>query len=117
MTSIREGSKAKFGLVQIGIILLTLITAAIHFSLLFPDTLFILNALGYLALLAAYFLPVPFLQRNHGLVRWAFILFTLAGIGAWIAIGEKSWPEGALGYFTKVVEVILIALLLADRRS
>ena len=42
-----------------GVILLTLIAAAIHLSLLFPDTAFILNGLGYLTLLAALYLPIP----------------------------------------------------------
>lgn len=106
----------RIGLLQIGIIILGLITAAVHISLLFPDPLFILNGLGYLTLLAAYFLPIPFLQQNHSLVRWAFIGFTLITILAWVAIGDKSWPEGALGYITKGVEVVLVALLLSDRR-
>ena len=39
--------------IRIGVVLLTLTTAAVHLSLLFPDPAFILNGLGYLALLAA----------------------------------------------------------------
>jgi hypothetical protein len=35
---------------------------------------------------------------------------------AWVAIGDKSWPAGALGYFTKIVELVLLALLWNDRR-
>jgi hypothetical protein len=105
----------KLGPLQIGIILLTLVTAAIHFTLLFPNVMFILNALGYLTLLAAYFLPIPWAKNNHNLVRWAFIGFTLVTILAWVAIGDKSWPAGALGYFTKLVEVVLVVLLFMDR--
>ena len=42
-----------------GVIVLTLIAASVHLSLLFPDPAFILNGLGYLMLLAALYLPVP----------------------------------------------------------
>jgi len=100
---------------KITIAILTLITAGIHFSLLFPDVMFILNGLGYLALLAAYLLPVPVARNNRNLVRWAFIGFAAVTIIAWIAIGEKSWPAGALGYITKVVEILLVIALLRDR--
>jgi len=103
--------------VQIGIILATLATAAIHFSLLFPDVLFILNGLGYLTLLVIYFLPIDLARQYHGLVRWLFIGFTLVTILAWIAIGDKSWPAGSLGYLTKLIEVVLVVLLLVDRQQ
>lgn len=112
---VSETRETRFGIVQIGIILLTLITAGIHFSLLFPDPMFILNGLGYLTLLGAYFLPIPWLQQRRNLVRWAFIGFAAITILSWIAIGDKTWPAGALGYVTKAVEVVLIALLVADR--
>ena len=39
--------------IRVGVVLLTLIAASVHLSLLFPDVAFILNGLGYLALLAA----------------------------------------------------------------
>jgi hypothetical protein len=100
---------------KIIIAILTLLTAGIHFSLLFPDVLFILNGLGYLTLLAAYLLPVPFFRNNRGLIRWAFIGFTIVGIIAWIAIGDKSWPAGALGYATKAIEALLVIALFIDR--
>jgi hypothetical protein len=107
---------SKLGALQIGFIVLTLITAIIHFTLLFPDPVFILNGLGYLALLAAYFLPVPIAKDNRRLVRWVFMGFVAVTILAWVAIGDKSWPAGALGYVTKLVELVLIALLWNDRR-
>ena len=108
---------SRLSAVQIGIIILTLATALIHFSLLFPDVLFILNGLGYLALLAAYFLPIELARKNHNLVRWLFIIFTAVTILGWVAIGDKSWPGGALGYVTKLVEVALIVLLVVDGRQ
>jgi len=110
-------NSSRLSAVQIGIIILTLATALIHFSLLFPDTLFILNGLGYLALLAAFFLPIDLARNNHNLVRWLFIIFTVVTILGWIAIGDKSWPGGALGYLTKLIEVLLITLLVVDGRQ
>jgi hypothetical protein len=114
---------ARLGLLQIGIILLTIATAAIHLALAFvaPDPLFtplfILNAVVYLALLASLFLPLPFARENRGLVRWALIGFAALTIIGWLALGDKSWPGGALGYLTKVIELALIALLLVGRRQ
>lgn len=110
-------SQSRFGAVQIGIIILTLATALIHFSLLFPDPMFILNGLGYLTLLAAFFLPIDFLKDRHNLIRWLFIAFTAVTILGWIAIGDKSWPGGALGYITKLIEIGLIGLLVVDGRQ
>ncbi len=110
-------NSSRLSAVQIGIIILTLATALIHFSLLFPDTLFILNGLGYLALLAAYFFPIDLARNNHNLVRWLFIIFVVVTILGWIAIGDKSWPSGGLGYLTKLIEVVLITLLVVDGRQ
>ena len=110
-----QNQNTRLSAVQIGIILAALGTALIHFSLLFPNPLFILNGLGYLALLAGYFLPIDIAKRYHKLVRWAFIAFTFVTIVAWVAIGDKSWPVGSLGYLTKLIEVVLIVLLLVDR--
>jgi hypothetical protein len=41
--------------------------------------------------------------------------FTAVTIVAWLVMGDKSWPAGALGYITKFDEVILLALLWMDR--
>jgi hypothetical protein len=98
--------------IRIGILLLGLATAIIHLQLLFPDLLFILNGLGYLGLLAAYFLPIPMFQARHGLVRWALIAFAAVTIIAWVFMGERS----TLAYVDKTIEVLLIILLFLDRR-
>ena len=112
-----NADSTRMSAVQIGIIILTLATALIHFSLLFPDIMFILNGLGYLALLAAYFLPIDLARKNHNLVRWLFILYTVVTIIGWVMIGDKSWPAGALGYGTKLIEVVIIFLLVVDGRQ
>ena len=105
--------------VRIGIIILTLATALIHLTLNFPDVIFILNGLGYLTLVAALFLRVPiqFVSQNRAFVRWAFIAFTAITILGWLAIGDKTLPNGMLGYITKVIEIILIALLFIETRK
>jgi hypothetical protein len=108
-----NSKQVAIGPLQIGIIVLTLITAAIHLQLVFPSVMFILNGLGYLGLLAAYFLPLPFFKDNRRLVRWAFMGFTLVTILAWVFIGSRI----PIAYITKVFEVALIALLWFDRSS
>ncbi len=95
-----------------GIIVLTLATALIHFSLLFPDPVFIMNGLGYLALLGALYLPIPALAPYRRLIRWALIGYTALAIVLWLAFGERS----TIGYIDKAVEVALIALLLLEAR-
>jgi hypothetical protein len=113
-------SQTNFGLLQLGILALGLITAIVHLVILNLgglDLPFMLNGLGYLALLAAYFLPVPFLQNNRNLVRWVFILYTAVTILAWYFLAFSRGQADTLGYVTKLVEAGLIVLLLLDRRS
>ena len=95
-----------------GVILLTLITAAVHLSLLFPDTAFILNGLGYLTLLAALYLPIPRLAPHRRVVRWSLIGYATLTILLWVAIGERS----LLGCLTTADEVALVLLLLVEGR-
>jgi hypothetical protein len=100
-----------------GIILATLATAVLHI-ILFPDIMFTLNGLGYLALLGAYFLPIPFLQERRNLVWWVFVGYTALTIILWVIMGEKTFVAGtssATGYYAKAAEVLLLAFLFADR--
>lgn len=102
---------------QYGIVLFTLATAILHI-ILFPDIMFTLNGLGYLALLAAYFLPVPFLQQRHNLVWWALVGYTALTILLWVIMGDKNFVAGtssATGYYAKAAEVLLLVFLFADR--
>jgi len=123
----------KFTSKQYGIIGMALITAVLHLlaafdKQLFPagaDPLFILNGLGYLGLLGAYFLPISFFQNKHGMVRWAFIGFAILTIAAWIFIwviqyviigGENFFAHDSLyGIPAKLAEVALIFFLRADK--
>lgn len=103
-----------------GIILATLATAFLHLSL-YPilglDPIF-LNGFGYLALLGAYFLPIPFLQQQHKLVWWALFGYTVLTIILWVVLGDKQFVAGtssAIGYYAKAAEVILLAFLWSDK--
>src|SRR4026209_1009613 len=103
-----------------GIILTTLATAFLHLSL-YPklgfDPIF-LNGFGYLALLGAYFLPIPFLQQQHKLVWWALFGYTVLTIILWVVLGDKQFVAGtssAIGYYAKAAEVILLAFLWSDK--
>ena len=114
---------------QIGIILTVLITAGLHLAAAFdkalfpdgPDPLFILNGLGYLGLLGAYFLPIPFFQQRHALVRTGLIGFAIITIIAWLVIwvglyvirdGTPFFSHDSIyGVPAKIDELILLALL------
>ena len=97
---------------RVGIVLLTLATALIHLQLAFPDLMFILNGLGYLALLAALYLPIPQLAPYRNIVRWVFIGYTALTLTLWLIIGERT----AAGFISAAAEVALIVLLLLDAR-
>ena len=96
----------------VGIFLLTLATAAIHLylGLSFGNTLFILNGLGYLALLAALQVPIPQLTRFRPIARWALVGYATLTIVLYFIDN----PGMTIGYVDKAIEVALIALLLAD---
>jgi hypothetical protein len=105
--------KITIGRLQWGIILLTVATAVIHFSLLFPDFLFILNGLGYLTLLAALYLPIPALANYRHWVRWALLGYTVLTVILWVIMGAR----GPLGFIDKAVELVLIVLLFIESRQ
>ena len=99
------------------IILAGLATAFLH-VILWPDIMFTLNGLGYLGLLAAYFLPIAFFRERHTLVWWALAGYTLLTIVLWVVMGDKNFVAGtssAIGYYAKAAEVILLVSLWLDR--
>lgn len=106
--------RSQSAVVRWGIIISTLATAFIHLYLVtvlwangMSGTMFILNGLGYLGLLGALLLPVPFLARFRPLVRIVFILYTLVTLLAWVFVGERS----LIGYIYKIVEAALVIFL------
>lgn len=92
-----------------------------------PDPLFILNGLGYLGLLGAYFLPIPFFQQKHELVRKGFMAFAVITILAWVWIWVIQYViiqhtpffshDSLYGVPAKIAEVILLILLSGDKQS
>lgn len=119
--------------IHYGIILTVLVTAILHLAAAFdkvlfphgPDPLFILNGLGYLGLLGAYFLPIPFFQKRHKLVWGALGLFAIVTIVAWLVIwvgfyvirdGYSFFDHDSIyGIPSKIAELILLGLLWKDR--
>src|SRR5687768_9354569 len=96
-----------------GVILeLTLATAIIHLTL--GGTLFVLNALGYLALGVAYLgagaLPMPAVRRLGWLPRVGLAAYASVTIVAYLVIG----PYFTLGWVTKGIEVAIVMLVVAD---
>lgn len=96
---------------------LTVATALIHIVLGVMSggmflVIFLLNGLGYLALLAGlYFLPQ--LAEQRSLVRWALLGFTAV---TFILYFVFNWPDiwSPMGIVDKVIELILIIFLWQD---
>ncbi len=112
------------------IILLTLITAGIHFyffstgpGLVFsgPNVLFsffLLNGLGYLVLLGLLYLPLGLPEGLHRLVRPVFIGFTILTVVLYFIISSQSgiWSI-PLAPIAKLDELILIWQLWREGRA
>jgi uncharacterized membrane-anchored protein len=115
------------GILRIGIIVLTVFTAAYHlylsislFGLLSTGAtpeglwvfaiLFLLNCIGYLVLV--YALYRPRFHRFHRFTRWLLIGYTALTILLWylIASSVASLPD----YSDKAAEALLIVLLLIE---
>ena len=106
--------------IQIGIVVLTVITALIHIVLGIGSegmflVLFLLNGLGYLALLAAlYFLPQ--FAGKQSMVRWVFIGYTAVTVILYFVFnGADAW-NNMMGLLDKAVELALIGLLVIDMK-
>jgi hypothetical protein len=109
--------RARFGLLQMGIAVLTIATALIHFSLTLPSPMpfnlvFGLNGLGYLALLAGLYMNLPVVSRYRSLVRLLFIAYTLVTI---ILFFVMNTTYGTFGLITKAIEAVLVVLLIMEK--
>jgi hypothetical protein len=107
------------------IIILTLITAGIHFYFFNTDpkggllfTMFLLNGLGYLGLLGLLYLPLGLPTSLHRLVRPVFIGYTILTIVLYIIISAQSniW-SAPWAPIAKVDEAILIWRLWAEGKA
>jgi len=116
-----EAAQSQSRALKVGIVLLTLATAGIHLFLALraaPDMMtvipFTLNFVGYVVLLAALYLPLPFARNHRKLVRYAFIAYTIVTILLWVALGMAN-PVPYIGYIDKAIEVLLVILLFLER--
>ena len=115
-------------------IVLVLATAALHFAAAFdkilfpdgtPDPLFTLNGLGYLGLLGAFYLPIPFFQQRHKLVWQVLFGYIILTIVAWLVIwvgmnviaqGVPFFSHDSLyGVPAKIIELVLLYLLWQEK--
>lgn len=110
----------KLALQHYGIILSGLTTAFLHISL-YPDfghlDWIVLNGFGTIALLGAYFLPIPYFQQRHQTVYWALAGYIILTILLWLIFGDKTFvfkTTAAVGYYAKTAEFLLLAFLLYD---
>jgi hypothetical protein len=109
----QASARPRLGPVQYGIIALTIATALIHIYLAIPMTLvmFYLNGLGYLALVAALYLPQFSAYRRQ--IRWALMAFTAVTILGWVVIGERT----PIAFVDKAIEIALLVLLWLEHRQ
>jgi hypothetical protein len=111
----------KLSLKHYGIIASGLITAILHISL-YPDfghlDWVVLNGFGTIALLAAYFLPIPYLQARHRTIFWSLFGYIVLTILLWLIFGDKTFQfatTAATGYYAKIAEMALLVFLWFDQ--
>lgn len=96
-----------------GVIGLTIITAIIHLYISWSGLIFLLNGIGYLALLGAIYLPMAFLAPYRSLFCWALLAYTALTVVLWFFIGACG---SFIAYLDKIVEVVLIVLVWLEAR-
>lgn len=108
-----NSTQSNFNILQIGIILLALATAAIHLSLAISSNLimFYLNAIGYVVLVIALYLPQ--LRGYQSIIRWVLIGYTTVTVIGWVVIGARN----SIAYIDKLIELALIGLLWIESRQ
>lgn len=118
---------------QYGIILLAIFTAILHLVAAFdkalfpesPDPLFILNGLGFIGLVGAYFLPIKLFQDRHQWIWRALFGYIILTIAAWIIIwvgfsvirdGIPFFSHDSIyGVPAKIAEIFLLWLLWSEK--
>ncbi|BCL82075.1 hypothetical protein ccbrp13_45400 [Ktedonobacteria bacterium brp13] len=110
------------GPIEGSIIALTIITAIVHLLLAFGDgmipmrtlpILWLLNGIGYLALLTALYLPS--FAAIQPLVRWVLIAYTALTFIAWIIVTHAAYDP--FDYTDKLIEIVIILLLIIEAFS
>jgi hypothetical protein len=124
---VKRNGLQRLGLLPVVIIALTAYAAIYHFYLAYylfewmasgakaaPGVqmfaiLFILNGLGYLALVSALYLPA--LQQVRRITGFLLIGYTALTLILWSILGNRS-TEGLMDYSVTIVEGVLLVLLL-----
>jgi hypothetical protein len=100
------------------IVVLDVATALVHFWLFYGglmhsgglsviQVLFLLNGLGYLTLLGAFFLTLASREQVRNLVHYLLMVFAASTIIAWVIITRGRFLI-TLSIFDKVTEILLI---------
>lgn len=102
---------------NIGVIGLGSMTAFLHLGIgLRGDTLLLLNGFGYLALVYALLLPLPFLIAKQAWTQWLLLGYTsVTFVGYFLTHGLVL--SDLIGLFTKILELGLIFFLLMRMRQ
>ena len=111
-----DSEEVRIGRLQVGIIVLTILTALIHlyYSPQVPSPPgLILNGVGYVVLLAALYLPIALLSRFRNTIRWVLVGYAALTVILWVLVG----PRVTIAYIDKVIELLLILLLLLEARK
>lgn len=104
---------------RLAIIVLALLTAAIHVYLNFNTGVFVFqpafaaNAIGYIALLILFFkwVDVPFMRGREKLLWYVFMGYVVLTIIAYFAVNGAMAFSNPVGLFDKVVELLLLIAL------
>lgn len=110
MVTLRPTSPAGL-LLRAAIVLLTLATGWIHWTL--GGLLFSLNAAGYVVAALAMVVPLGLAIHFRWFVRLGLIAYAATAIVAWYVLG----PRYDIAYIAKGIEIALIALLLVEVRA
>jgi hypothetical protein len=102
---------------RILILVFGLVTALVHLWLVYNGLIrgrlpyqFLVNGLGFLVLVAAFFLTLSSKDQWRQLVHYLFLAFTGGSILAWVIVNRGRFLI-ELSIFDKVVEVLLIVAL------
>ena len=85
------------------------------FHLFLGDLILMLNGLGYLGLLAAYFLKLDFVPVKRPTLRWLFMGYTALTIVLYFVVRGLGGFSFLPGMIIKLVEVALLLLLYQDK--
>ena len=101
---------------RFGIIGLTVATSLIHLSLGVGlsdslDILFLLNGLGYLALMWTFFWTPGFIKVSKKLVYNTYLIFPIVTVVAYFVMWGADSFSNPFGLVTKGIEVLLVVAL------